>query len=118
MQPTHHETLAELSSYELGELERLGRHGRKGGPSLVGTDAPRLKSFGLVEYVRETRSGTTWWRVTDTGRSVLAAKVCQHKRLSGRAKYVYSNVQSASFRAGGPGKKLRIRSIYAFRSAQ
>lgn len=55
-----------LSTLEESTLRDMAQVGRAG-PSSVGTDAPRLEELGLVEFVKETRSGTTWYRLTEAG---------------------------------------------------
>jgi hypothetical protein len=56
-----------LSSFETETLISLRR---RTGPQ-VGSDLGRLECLGLVEFVKETRSGTTWYKITPLGRMYL-----------------------------------------------
>jgi hypothetical protein len=56
---------------------------RRAGP-YPACDLERLEKAGLVEFARETRSGTTWYRATRLGRAVnkagLTAPTCSPRQ--------------------------------------
>lgn len=58
---------AGLDSHEQETLRALAIRARPA----VGVDVARLEHDGLVAFVRETASGTTWYRITPAGRAAL-----------------------------------------------